>query len=67
MYARSPCAHPRGRGGNPLVDVQMNAGHSQSQVTERYIHAAQALFPGAAARRETRLFAMTDGPGPLTS
>jgi hypothetical protein len=36
--------------------VQLKAGHSQSQVTERYIHAAQVLFPGAADRGERQLF-----------
>jgi len=46
--------------GNPLVYVQMKAGHSQSQITERYIHAAQVLFPGAAAKGEARMFALTD-------
>ena len=48
--------------GNPLIYVQMKAGHSQSQITERYIHAAQVLFPGAAAKGEARMFALTDGP-----
>jgi integrase len=47
--------------GNPLVYVQMKAGHSQSQITERYIHAAQVLFPGAAAKGEARMFALTEG------
>ena len=45
--------------GNPMAYVQMKAGHSQSQITERYIHAAQVLFPGAAALGEARLFATT--------
>jgi hypothetical protein len=40
-----------------MAYVQLKAGHSQSQITERYIHAAQVLFPGAAARGEARLFA----------
>ena len=43
--------------GNPMAYVQLKAGHSQGQITERYIHAAQVLFPGAAARGEARLFA----------
>jgi integrase len=43
--------------GNPMAYVQLKAGHSQSQITERYIHAAQVLFPGAAARGEERMFA----------
>jgi integrase len=47
--------------GNLLVYVQMKAGHSQSQITERYIHAAQVLFPGAAAKGEARMFALTTG------
>jgi integrase len=42
--------------GNPQVYVQMKAGHSQGTITERYIHAAQVLFPGAAERGEERLF-----------
>ena len=36
--------------GNPQAYVQMRAGHSQGAITERYIHAAQVLFPGAAER-----------------
>jgi integrase len=42
--------------GNPMAYLQQKAGHSQSAITERYIHAAQIHFPGAAARGETRLF-----------
>jgi len=42
--------------GNPLTYVQHKAGHSQAAITERYIHAAQVLFPGAAARGEQRMF-----------
>jgi len=42
--------------GNPMAYVQLKAGHSQSQITERYIHASQVLFPGAAARGEERMF-----------
>jgi integrase len=45
--------------GNPMSYIQLKAGHSQSAITERYIHAAQALFPGAAERGETRLFGET--------
>ncbi len=48
--------------GNPMAYLQLKAGHSQSAITERYIHAAQVLFPGAAARGEARLFSVT----PLT-
>jgi integrase len=42
--------------GNPMAYVQLKAGHSQSAITERYIHVAQLLFPGAAARGEARIF-----------
>ena len=42
--------------GNPMAYVQLKAGHSQGAITERYIHAAQIVFPGAAARAEGRLF-----------
>ena len=42
--------------GNPQAYVQFKAGHSQGTITERYIHAAQVLFPGAAAKAETRMF-----------
>jgi len=47
--------------GNPQAYVQWRAGHSQGAITERYIHAAQVLFPGAADRTEERMF----GPGRL--
>ncbi len=43
--------------GNPQAYVQLKAGHSQGAITERYIHAAQVLFPGASARAEERMFA----------
>jgi integrase len=42
--------------GNPQVYVQLRAGHSQGAITEKYIHAAQVLFPGAAQRGEDRIF-----------
>ena len=42
--------------GNPQAYAQMRAGHSQGAITERYIHAAQVLFPGAAERAEDRMF-----------
>ncbi len=45
--------------GNPQAYVQMRAGHSQGQITERYIHAAQVAFPRAAEKTEERMF----GPG----
>jgi integrase len=48
--------------GNPMAYVQLKAGHSQSAITERYIHAAQVLFPGAAARGEARIFGGRSGP-----
>ena len=40
--------------------IQLKAGHSQSQVTECYIHAAQVVFPGAAVRGEERMFGPQD-------
>jgi integrase len=43
--------------GNPQAYVQMKAGHSQAAITERYVHAAAVLFPGAADKTESRLFA----------
>jgi integrase len=46
---------------NPQAYVQMRAGHSQGSITERYIHAVQAAFPGAAQRGENRIFAALDG------
>ena len=53
--------------GNPQAYVQMKAGHSQGSITERYIHAAQVLFPGAAARGEERMFgAVSEQAGPQT-
>lgn len=42
--------------GNPMAYIQLKAGHSHGQITERYIHAAQVLFPGAAERGEVRMF-----------
>jgi len=36
--------------------VQALAGHEQGSVSERYIHAAQVLFPGAAERSEECVF-----------
>lgn len=46
--------------GNPQAYVQLKAGHSQGSITERYIHAAQVLFPGAAAKGESRMFGSSD-------
>jgi integrase len=45
--------------GNPLAYIQMRAGHSQASITERYIHAAQVQFAGAAQRSEDRIFGAT--------
>jgi integrase len=42
--------------GNPQIYVQARAGHAQGAITERYMHAAQVLFPGAAERSEARMF-----------
>jgi integrase len=42
--------------GNPHIYVQARAGHAQGSITERYMHAAQVLFPGAAERSEERMF-----------
>jgi integrase len=46
--------------GNPAVYVQARAGHAQATMTERYVHAAQIAFAGAADRAEDRLFAEVD-------
>ena len=46
-------------GAIPHVQLgrQARAGHAQATMTERYVHAAQVAFPGAAERAEDRLFA----------
>jgi integrase len=49
--------------GNPQAYVQMKAGHSQGAITERYIHAAAVLFPGAAGKTEARIFAEVAAAG----
>jgi len=49
--------------GNPQAYVQLKAGHSQGTITERYIHAAQVLFPGAAAKAEARMFGTSGDSG----
>lgn len=49
--------------GNPQIYVQARAGHSQGSITEWYMHAAQVLFPGAAARSENRMFGSQPEPG----
>lgn len=46
--------------GNPQIYVQARAGHSQGSITERYMHAAQVLFPGAAEKSEARMFGEGD-------
>jgi integrase len=48
--------------GNPMTYIQMRAGHSQAAITERYIHAAQTNFPGAAQKSEQRLLSALDEP-----
>jgi integrase len=45
--------------GNPQAYIQLNAGHSQGAITERYVHAAQIVFAGAAARAEQRMFMLS--------
>ena len=52
--------------GNPQAYLQMKAGHSQGAITERYIHAAAVLFPGAADKAEARLFGAIDANQPET-
>jgi integrase len=42
--------------GNPMSYIQLKAGHSQSAITERYIHAAQVVFPGASEKGERRIY-----------
>jgi integrase len=42
--------------GNPQIYMQAQAGHSPGSITERYMHAAQILFPGAAERSKERMF-----------
>jgi integrase len=52
--------------GNPQIYVQARAGHSQGSITERYLHAAQVLFPGAAERSEARMFGAPDSADTAT-
>ena len=49
---------------NPQAYVQMRAGHSNGSITERYVHAAQIAFPGAADRAEDRIFSAVGDPVP---
>jgi hypothetical protein len=51
--------------GNPQIYVPARAGHSQGSITERYMHAAQVLFPGAAAKSEERMFGAPSNEGDL--
>ena len=44
--------------GNPQIYVQARAGHSKGAITERYMHASQIVFPGAADRAEERMFGL---------
>jgi hypothetical protein len=39
----------------------VKAGHSQGAITDRYIHVAGVLFPGAADKTEARLFRQSEG------
>jgi integrase len=52
--------------GNPQIYVQARAGHSQAAITERYLHAAQVSFPGAAERSENRIFGLSDHESALS-
>jgi hypothetical protein len=45
-----------GAAENPQAWVTMRAGHAQASITDRYVHAAQVAFPGAADRAEDRIF-----------
>jgi integrase len=49
--------------GNPQIYIQARAGHSQGSITERYMHAAQVLFPDAAAKSEERMFGVLPDEG----
>ena len=40
----------------------MRAGHAQASITDRYVHAAQVAFPGAADRAEDRIFSAVGTP-----
>jgi integrase len=49
--------------GNPHAYIQTKAGHSDGRMTERYIHAAQIRFPGAAQRSESHVFGRSEQAG----
>ena len=62
--AHSSGSDARGRGGQP-GRAPAATSRAQASITERYIHAAQVRFPGAAQRAEDRLFGGIAGlPGP---
>jgi hypothetical protein len=46
----------RPAGGKGQSVALKKPGHAQGSITERYIHAVQVLFPGAAEKAERRLF-----------
>jgi Phage integrase family len=48
--------------GNPAVYVELKAGHSQASITERYIHAAQVLSPGAEPPNAARIACSANCP-----
>jgi integrase len=48
--------------GNPISYIQYRAGHKHVTTTERYIHAAQVMFPGAAKRAEDRILGAVNRP-----
>lgn len=47
----------------PYRLLRRGAPNAQGSTTERYIHAAQVLFPGAADRGEDRIFAKIEADG----
>jgi integrase len=49
--------------GNPQIYVQARAGHAQGSITERYLNAAQVVFPGAVERSEERMFGTNQQEG----
>jgi len=53
-----------GAAENPQAWVTMRAGHAQASITDRYVHAAQVAFPGAADRAEDRIFSAVGDPVP---
>jgi hypothetical protein len=57
---RHPALTHEAAAGKPQAYVELKAGHSPAPSRERYIHAAQVPFPGAAARAEERIFGATE-------